>query len=486
MTALAPLAALLLAAPAPRWSAVLDATALARTGLLSMELELAGLPGTEQLCADMTRASRYVRELRLAGGPALAADPEDPDCFDLPAVRPEPLRVTWLLDLKELAARTGDPDWATQLGGDFVFSDSAVLLRPDPLPPGQPVEIEVRLAPGDRVTAPWTRLEGKDPARARFLSSSRQHEAGSYVALGKLTVQDDLPVRGGTLGLTLLSTPFAAPAAVVRGWVGGAGRAVADFYGGIPGGRVQVVLVPVPGRRQPGSFGTVLSRGAASAVLFFGADAPAESFPGSWLPFHELFHAGNPRVTGKPRWFLEGTATYYQDVLRARAGARTRQEMWDDLWDGLRRYCDPARGLSLREESRQLPRSHRWMEVYWGAACLLFRADVAIREQSGNARSLDDVLRELRRRSEQAPLDEDALVAALDAATGGLAGRLLDATAPVPGMEPLLKRLGLEPADGGTVRLADAPLSALRDSILAPQGRAQAATSRPRSSGSPR
>ncbi|MBS2024247.1 MAG: hypothetical protein JST92_17740 [Deltaproteobacteria bacterium] len=222
-------------------------------------------------------------------------------------------------------------------------------------------------------------------------------------------------------------------------------------------------------------------------ALMFGAESPADAYAGNWMPFHELFHLGNPRVATKVRWFLEGSATYYQDVLRARAGVRTADEMWGDLWDGLRRFCDPMHGDSLHVESENLRHTHRWMEVYWGGACLFFRADVAIRARSNGAESLDTLLRAMRKDAEQVPLTEEQLIQRLDAAAGQpIAHTMVDTSQPLPGLAETLELLGVHPTGPESVTFAQAPQSWIRDAIFAPDGVGRGPTSGPRSSGSPR
>jgi hypothetical protein len=244
---------------------------------------------------------------------------------------------------------------------------------------------------------------------------------------------------------------------------------VADFYGGLPGGRAHVILVPVPGERDPGVFGAVLRRGPPSVVLYFGAAAPEASFRGEWVAFHELFHLGNPNNEGRIPWFIEGFTTYYQDVLRARAGVRSAAEMWGDLHDGLRRHCDPVDGVPLLTESRRLRESHRYTRVYWGGACLALFLDVAIREASGNRDSLDQVLLRLRQAGARRPLSEDDIIAALDRAAGRpLCRRHLRSRGKVS-LLSLYRRLGIVPTGPETVKLLDqAPLLAIRQAIMAP------------------
>ena len=460
---------------APRWEHRVRVSDL-RKGVLEVELVLHGFSGELQLCADMPRGGSSVRDLRALPGPGaagaaapagllLAQDEEDADCWDAEAPASGPLIVRYRYDLAAMARRSGDPDLATRAGDSYVFNDEAALLRPDPMPKDGTIEITFDLPAGVSVATPWRKLEG---APWRFASDARQHAAGAYVALGKLKTLEEIAVPGGTFGVTLLDLPRRAPDAVLHAWVARAARQVAAFYRGVPEGRVHVVLVPVPGATDPDVFGTTLMRAAPSVVMFLGAAADPASFEDDWMATHELFHVGNPRLAGRIRWVNEGSATYYQDVLRGRSGKVPHEKVWGDLYDGFHRFCEPGQPVPLQAASEGLRKSHRYMQVYWGGACLFFRADVAIREHSGGARSLDDVLRELRARSDVQPLPESEVIAAIDREAGApIARGHLDETGPIP-LEPLWARLGIEPTGKDTVRLRDdAPLAALRKRILA-------------------
>ena len=466
----------------PSWSFQVDARDLEH-GLLSIEMGLRGYAGPLLLCADMRGAGRSLSRVRPIAlgreeGKPFPRDAERPDCFRAVAPKSGPLVVRYQADLADLASQHGDPDWATRAGDGFIFNDESVLLRPDPLPDAAAIEIAFRLPEGVSVAAPWKSL---DRAQPRFASDARQYDAGSYVAIGKLRALPAIDSHGGQFDVRLLGGAHRASEAALRSWVESAAHAVGDFYGGVPTGRALVLLVPIADASDPGVFGSTRDRAAPSAVLFFGADASDDSFRDDWMATHELFHIGNPRLTSKVRWFNEGAATYYQDVLRARAGMETPEKMWGDLVDGFTRFCAPIAGHSLADESEHLRERHRYTNVYWGGACLFFRADVLIREHSGGQRSLDDLLRALLARSMQEMLGEDELIAALDEAAGGAQiSAMLRATAPEP-LEPLYKKLGIVPLAKDRAALDDrAPEAPLRRAIL------QGPTSTPRSSESPR
>ncbi|MSP62463.1 MAG: hypothetical protein EXR72_19445 [Myxococcales bacterium] len=450
-------------APAPRWEIVISLDLV--RGLADVAMTLEGFPAPLLLCEGMDGSARTLRDLRRTDGEkvALLPDKEREECFRVaPPTRSVALRYTQ--DLARLADDHGDPDWASRFGEDWIFNDQAVLLGPDPLPADTSITVEFRLPgkPGTiDVAVPWTRLPGPG---YRFRHDPRQVEAGTYVAVGHLALLGELPVRGGTVSVITLGGARRATAMQLKDWVARAIAPVADFYGTLPGGRVQVLLAPVAGSAEPGVFGTVLRRATPSLVLFFGAEAAA--FDDDWMAIHEMFHLGNPPLEHRLPWLVEGFATYYQEVLRGRAG-RPAERAWGDLAYGFTRFCSPDRGVSLGEESRRLRQTQHYQRVYWGGACLAFQADVAIRERTANRTSLDDLLRGFR--TSPRDLNEGEIVAAIDRAVGRpLVKRHLAAGTPPVDLVALYRRLGIEPQNRDLVRLRDdAPLAAVRRAILA-------------------
>jgi hypothetical protein len=447
---------------APSWSFVL--TVPAKPGEpVQATWTLTGFGGPLRLCADREGVAEYVQHLQQGNQP-LAKAKDDPDCWTAQAPAKGPLVLTYQHDLNGLASGSRDPDGAVSIGGGYIFTDEAVLLRPDPLPDEAEINIEFRLPPGWDVATPWERLPGEG---MRFRTNASQFDCGSYVAIGPLQRLGDVPVRGGAFELVRLGSAGKVTADELRTWVRQAGTNVANFYEGLPSPRVEVLLAEVPCSDRAGVFGSALREMHPSVVLFFCGDAPAAAFGTDWMPTHEFFHLGNPVLDRRVPWFTEGSATYYQDVLRARSGQHTPGEMWGDLYDGFRRFCDPEDGVSLGDESRQLRRRHRYQRLYWGAACLFFRVDVAIRIRSAGRRSLDDVLREVRRSSLVDTPDEAGLIEALDDAAGTpIASEQLKTTKPLA-LDGLYRQLGLEPTGPDSVKLQDeAPLAGLRKQIF--------------------
>lgn len=455
------------AAPPVGWQFVVAMQDMER-GVLDVTMTVQGLGGTVRLCQFMSDTEPELTAIRRVGSGAPIVFEQG--CWNLPAADPQGTTLTYKYDLKALGRRKGQPDFAESISSTYLFNDQAALLHPSPLPRPATIDVEFRLPAGVPLAAPWKRLPG--PAETpRFRLDSDQHDGGSYIGIGSLLREQEPVQAGKTVGrLFLVNLPFHAPPAAPRAWIAEALTASAKFYGELLSREVLIYLVPVGGTDEPGVFGTVMRRGNPSVVMYFGADCLKLRMQDDWVATHELFHTGNPTIEGRIPWLIEGFTTYYEDVLRARAGALTEVATWSNLYDGFRRFCQPEGGSSLSDESEHLFQTHRYTRLYWGGACLAFIADAAIRTRTGGKRSLDDVMLQLRKQSLKEPMSEEEIVAVLDAETGNrLASRTLHERRAIP-LADWYRRFGVEPTGPKSVKLNDsAPQAALRRAIMAPR-----------------
>lgn len=152
-----------------------------------------------------------------------------------------------------------------------------------------------------------------------------------------------------------------------------------------------------------------------SARMGIGARATADQVSG--LIFHEYFHAFNvKRIRSKPLgpfdytkpavtgaiWWLEGVTDYYADVLAVRTGQSTRDQFLQGMsnaFNGFHRGSAFTR-VSADESSRRVWEG-RFSQGFGGVSYYAkghlvgMALDLAIRGESGGARSLDDVIRDL-------------------------------------------------------------------------------------------
>jgi hypothetical protein len=171
--------------------------------------------------------------------------------------------------------------------------------------------------------------------------------------------------------------------------------AVADAlllaYGRLPLPHTQIVVVPLPGQTRAAPWGEVTRGGASAVHLFVGADAKPDALVEDWTATHEFSHLLQPYLGGSGRWLAEGLASYYQNVLRARAGVLGADDAWERIDAGFDRGRADRRsaGERLIDASRGIGRSHSYMRIYWSGAAYWLEADLELRERGS---SLDAVL----------------------------------------------------------------------------------------------
>jgi hypothetical protein len=318
-------------------------------------------------------------------------------------------------------------------------------------------------------------VRGGDPARfatglrrapgGGFTMRTRELGEASYTAFGDFR-RARADVSGATLELVLLGAPLAMGDGETVGWVKAAAGCVARLFGRFPVDATVFVL-PAHGADEV-VFGRVLSLAGASVALLFGTEVQPASMHADWVAVHELFHLGMPSFVGEAHWLEEGLATYYEPILRERAGWMSEE----DLWRHFARQM--PRGQRQEGEPASLEERDDIDSTYWGGALFALLADVRIREATHGERSLDDVLRAalavLGDATHEAQLTDFVRVG--DAATGthvlaglvahfALGGERVD-------LDGLWRELGVEPAPGGGVRLReDASEVALRRAIAA-------------------
>lgn len=172
-------------------------------------------------------------------------------------------------------------------------------------------------------------------------------------------------------------------------------RSVGNVYGRfpIPDVRIKIVAEPrqVWGGDSPVLFGRVTRHGGETIELLVNLDRPMADFYADWTATHEFSHLLLPRISWRQRWISEGFASYYQNVVMARAGQYSQQEAIRKLEEGFRRGRSSRPELSPNGAAREGVRRARY-KIYWSGAAIALLADVRLRERSGGTESLDVVL----------------------------------------------------------------------------------------------
>lgn len=369
------------------------------------------------------------------------------------------------------AIKARDMDVAVAIGRDIVFSPDLWLWQPSELPASHDVTAGFRLPPGIAVSVPWERLPPSHGEEERFRISDSTFAWQTAMALGRFQVEQ-VVVKGSTLSVARLDGPMrASPEGVLR-WIREAARAVTTLYGVFPFERVQILVKPSRGSGLV-DYGMVERGGGPTAIFYVSARAKDQDLPGEWIAVHELSHIALPFVERDDAWLSEGFATYYQNVVRSRAGLMSEEEAWQSLHEGFKRGIANETGRSLAATSARMGRDHDFMRVYWGGAAIALLADVELRKRSSDPSSLDAGLLELRGccLHESRRFSAKEIFARLDRATRGQVFRELyqrhTPSETFPDLRATYPALGLV-VEGDQIRLDDrAPLAPLRRAIMA-------------------
>jgi hypothetical protein len=435
------------APPTPRWDYVVDAPAAGST-VLRVEARFVGA-GTPVLAID-DEVAPLVRDFAIDDGAGWKpAPPPDEATWRAPACA-RACSVRYAIDLAALAEACEDSVDCALASRDAILSPAlAWLLHPKP-----------------RGDAPVTvRFRAADPARVltglRPSFRSQDIAEGSFTAFGAVR-RGRVEAAGAAIDVGLLGPPLAMGDDATLAWIADAARCDATLYGRFGVDRATVFVVPMT-EVDDVLFGKVLALAGPSVVLLVGRAMRAESTHRDWVLVHELFHLGFPSFPSEARWLGEGLATYYEPVLRARCGWIAPDEAWRGFAERM------PRGVARAGEG--LDGTDDFDAIYWGGALFALAADVAIRRETGGARSLDDWLRAVSARGGDASRlwSLDDVMREGDHATGTDVLTTMRARVAVRG-EPidaakLLAALGVS-ADGTR---DDAPLAAIRRAITAPR-----------------
>jgi hypothetical protein len=378
------------------------------------------------------------------------------------------VELAYTVDLDRAAAAVHRFDVAERFGASLVAGASSFLFTPAPGADGVPVRVTFDEAPGFAT--------GLRRGPNGYTIETHELRVATYTAFGAREVRK-LDAEGATLRMALLDGRIALGADRMARWVETAFRAVSTFYGQAPDAEVLVVIGPVPKERGV-KFGRLLPESGPGVMMLVGEKTREEDLVEDWMLVHELFHIGSPSYGAKSGWFDEGLATYFEPLIRARAGLTTEAEVWREM------ASEMPRGLAALTEYG-LAKGESRDDTYWGGGLFCFLADVEMRRRTQGKLGLEDglraVLREGGNSSEVWGFEET--LKAMDAGMGApvleeLAARHVSKGAPVE-LERLMRELGVvtrksasgEASGGGgakpPVRFDDtAPLAAIRKAIV--------------------
>lgn len=402
-------AALAATPEAPRYAVTFDAT----SHMATVRLCLAQAHDAVRIAADSDWAMHFVSGIARSSGAAVdkgqegwrAARWQAGEC------------LSYAADIGAIAsANKVDVGW--QMGEDLVAAPQLWLLRVEDTEGD--AHVEIALPPGWAVSAPW-REEQLRSALPPGTSASAQPHAGAVptampppsaslgstasftiphtpadwsaaVAIGHFT-EERITLPGGVLRLTILHGGDVTQRATLRKWFDHVSQAILSAYGRLPLPDVQVLMIPVDGHGHGGVlFGQSVRGEGNSLQLLVDPSRPAEEFDDDWMAVHELSHLMHPYLGDRGAWLAEGLATYYQNVLRARAGMLTPAQAWGRLAEGFKRGASGQSADTLEDAAEHMHRTHAFQRVYWSGAAFWLTVDNDLRRTSGDKIGLDAVL----------------------------------------------------------------------------------------------
>jgi hypothetical protein len=279
----------------------------------------------------------------------------------------------------------------------------------------------------------------------------------------------DVDVPGGRLHVALLPGELEIGDEEITAWLSNAGATAAQLDGRFPVEEAFVAVIPVRGGDDV-AFGNVGRGGGSSVMLLTSKRATVEGLVGDWVPPHEFTHLSMPFVRRSDAWMSEGVATYYQEVLRARAGIQTPLEAWRAIDHGFSTGREDGTGRALEVESAQMFRTAAFRRVYWSGTAIALLADVELRKQG---HSLDEAIAGLDAccMTPKRTWGGREMARAFDRNTESAAYlEIAERWLPredFPEVEETFGWLGLTRNDDGLLELADdAPGVAVRDAIM--------------------
>lgn len=186
--------------------------------------------------------------------------------------------------------------------------------------------------------------------------------------------------------------------AKLKTWLTSVANTVSLLHGTLPRPEIRIALQSYPAKSAV-PFARVLRQEPEGVLFYINPDRPVDEYINDWTAYHELSHLFIPYPGNADIWFSEGLASYYQNVLQARAGILTKDEARQKLRAGFERGQNDSghAQLTLGELSPVMRDKHAFMRVYWSGALYFLQADLMLRNlPTGNnpPLTLDDVLRE--------------------------------------------------------------------------------------------
>lgn len=290
-------------------------------------------------------------------------------------------------------AQTGNERIIIHQKGNVLMGSGVWLWRPDHVPADAEVNLQFDLPEGMQVSVPWERVADVS-ARPTFRLGRTPLKWRDLTAIGYFDARD-VNVGDASLRVAVLDADTPASISAMDEWIREAAGAVSTLYGRFPLRQPQVLVVPIGARSEAVPWAQVLRGGGAAAHFFVDQNRPLSEYREDWTATHELSHMLLPYVGRGDAWLSEGLASYYQNVLRARAGMIDEELAWQKLYAGFGRGRRDSGTGTLSEVSKDMRASGGYMRVYWSGAAIVLMADVELRRRTAGRMSLDIAMAQL-------------------------------------------------------------------------------------------
>lgn len=256
-----------------------------------------------------------------------------------------------------------------------------------------------------------------------------------------------------TIQVTMDSDISGSTKSMLMSWLRHSTDALKTVYGEWPNDRLNIEVKAGRSSYSPVPWGEVRRGKPPKVILVVDQRQDLNNFKEDWTVYHELSHLLIPYDGGGHRWFSEGLASYYQNILQARIGMFDERKMWQKLYDGFERGRKQVQWshLNLADLSDGMRENRNFMRIYWSGALYWLELDLALRQLSP-PQSLDNALLKLRNCCAKESLTAQQLCKKLDEVTGTdlfekYFHRYRDSHA-IPGYGDLMKGMGIRVVKG--------------------------------------
>jgi len=258
-------------------------------------------------------------------------------------------------------------------------------------------------------------------------------------------------------------------------WLQLVADALLTVYGEWPKDNFNITIKGSSSRHGPVPWGQVTRGSPDKVLLVVNPESDIQEITNDWTAFHELSHLLIPYRGHGDMWFSEGLATYYQNIIQARAGLLSETDLWFKLASGFERGRKQNQWshIDLAEISDNMRKYHNFMRVHWSGVHYWLTADIKLRQQSRNNKTLDSMLKQLKYCCQHRSMSAAAIAEELDQLAGVNIFKPMfveyRSSYAMPGYEPVLAGLGVIPdlkdRKYNVVLTTDAPHADIRKNI---------------------